>query len=914
MKRKLNRGRPLSELVKGSLNYTISMVEAAFNKQFGGRLFDAYIVEVFADYVIVRQYEAPPDEYLVAAFAVDDAGELTFAEPNEWEAVELTYQPATPAPAAPVSEPVTLDIEATSDQELASSAVSESAPASPAGGKAARRGRRLDERSVSLAADGPRAQLIEGKTAGGKNTQRIKIEGLMRTGLVNGNGRRYPADVIEAAVAVWRAHLHESAGQGRFMLLTGEADHPDQKGHKTARFIETCVRWDEVTFDGMRVDVAGELILTSIGRDVLTLMEAGVRPGGSVRGFYEATRVREGDHAVEEVTWCEITGADLVGDPSFPNRVDLLESRQPVQPTAQSAVKGEGTMDLEQLRIFIQQHPELFKDVIQGEVKSFSEAQLADVESRVRTMLGVAADMDLGAALQEAATARRELAEARQQQAVAGAIAEACKALPYGSDLNRAFRVALEEAACVSADAVKALAEAKRKEYDAIASMMKLNGMGRGVQVLGSVLEQETGIPEFARAGHAFSEALQVRGLASARNLAQPKTVNERVAQRVMARYDATYRTQLLHESRLLQETELASDLNLPYSAMRTILAEVWPQLVATSIFDVDVTENPLAYVFYEDYQDVSGKHVVITNESVTADHDNWVQMAHRMIEAGTVVVTNSGSTVTYTEGADYVIDYVDGKIYVLSTGLMTDSQAILVDYHYDMVREGENQPIQRAKMITNSTPLVCRANRLATQITREAMLFSRSQIGWDATARTLEGLIKELRREIDRALLYTSLSRALMVASNSGGTYTAATDPLIRWVEYLGAAKVKVSKRYFEPEFMLLSETNSDALGNWDGFTNAGGRVDSALNANGYVYRLKGLPVFKSTEFSDAYCEVGNKQALHYRVYKPGELMGPYPSYDSNGNLIAADQYYVEIFDGWVSPVAGKSAYMKVA
>ena len=58
----------------------------------------------------------------------------------------------------------------------------------------------------------------------------------------------------------------------------------------------------------------------------------------------------------------------------------------------------------------------------------------------------------------------------------------------------------------------------------------------------------------------------------------------------------------------------------------------------------------------------------------------------------------------------------------------------------------------------------------------------------------------------------------------------------------------------------------------------------------------------------------VGNNQVVHYRVYRPGELMGPFPSYDSNGQIIAADQYYVETFDGHVSPVAGKAAHVKVA
>ena len=77
-------------------------------------------------------------------------------------------------------------------------------------------------------------------------------------------------------------------------------------------------------------------------------------------------------------------------------------------------------------------------------------------------------------------------------------------------------------------------------------------------------------------------------------------------------------------------------------------------------------------------------------------------------------------------------------------------------------MREGENTEIQRAKTVLGYATLDCKANRLATQITNEAIVFSRSQMGWDATARTLALLVTELRREIDAALMYNALGQAL--------------------------------------------------------------------------------------------------------------------------------------------------------
>jgi hypothetical protein len=133
-----------------------------------------------------------------------------------------------------------------------------------------------------------------------------------------------------------------------------------------------------------------------------------------------------------------------------------------------------------------------------------------------------------------------------------------------------------------------------------------------------------------------------------------------------------------------------------------------------------------------------------------------------------------------------------------------------------------------------------------------------------------------------------------------------------VNFVKYIGIAKVKVANRFYQPSFLLLSATNSDNIGNWDGFTAAGTRPDSDLNANGFLGRLKGLPVFESTEFSDSYALVGARDLVMYRIYQPMTLKGPFPSY-SSGNLVAADQWYAEQYDGAATPVASKGATVKV-
>jgi hypothetical protein len=895
-KRKVTVSRPLNEMVKGSYDYVIDEVRRAFNTQFmrtpdaDGRIRDYWVVETMPDAVLVREYneqELGPDEFYRVSYAKDADGKITFAVRKAWEEVELVYQARTePAGEGPGAEP----------------AMSEA----QGGGRGGQR-RRLEERVE------PRAEFVEAAGSGNGQTRRIRIKGLMQAGVVNGNGRRYSADVLREAVERWRSHLHESAGRGRLQILTGEAEHPGDKGNRGARFLETVVKWTDVEFDGQNVDVAGELILTTKGRDVATLMESGVHPGGSVRGFYESKAVKEGGRAVEEVSWCEITGADLVGDPSFENAADLLESKGNGGRAGAQPGEGDDEMNLEQLIEAIKAHPEMFKGIVAESVKEMTEAQRADLEKQIRTALGVGETEDLAKALTEAADAKKQLAEQARQQAVSAAIAEATKGLPYGDSMNKMFGEELKESVR-DAGEVPGKAQALRKRYDAMVAEARLRGMGRDVTVLGPVLESETGVPEFARAAHEFTESMVARGIAQRRDLRKSDKINDVIARRMLERFDQVHRLPLMREAKLLQEAELSTDLNLPYSVSRAIMAEVWPTLVATSIFDVDTTEQSPTRVYYEDYADETGKHVAISDEHVTVQQGEWVALAHKMIEPGTVVWETTGDSGTYVEGTDYVMDYVDGKVWAITGGSLTDNTAFHVTYHYDAVREGENTEIQQAKVNLAYETLDCKANRLATQITNEAIVFSRSQLGWDATARTLAQLVNELRRVIDKALMYTALSQALKVATNSGGTWTAASDPLIDLVSYIGVAKVKVAKRFFQPQFVLLSATNSDTLGNWDGFTAAGSRPDANLNANGFVGLVKGLPAFQSTEFSDAFGLVGNKQLLHYRVYIPMALKGPFPTYGSNHLLVAAEQWYAEQFDGHVSPVAGKGSYVKIA
>ena len=61
--------------------------------------------------------------------------------------------------------------------------------------------------------------------------------------------------------------------------------------------------------------------------------------------------------------------------------------------------------------------------------------------------------------------------------------------------------------------------------------------------------------------------------------------------------------------------------------------------------------------------------------------YTGWIYLTYRNVRDTSVVVTNSGATVTYTQDTDYEVDYLNGRIRLLSGGSMAASTAYLVDY-----------------------------------------------------------------------------------------------------------------------------------------------------------------------------------------------------------------------------------------
>lgn len=876
MKKKLHKGNPITELVKGSMEYTRNLISQAFRSQFPSSYESLYldIIDTFADFIIVSEYGSSStlknDEYWKVTYAKN--GETyTFAPRDQWEVVELAYQPQ--------------------------SKVTESKK---------KKGQRIEERvnaSVSL------LEREEGKP------RRIKIDGAIQAGVVNGNGRRYPKSVIEAAVAELSSHLNESAGQGRAIQVLGEAEHPSDKGGRP-NLLETVTKWEDVTFDGTNADISGRILETSKGKDILTLMEGGVMPGVSLRGYGEGKTIKEGSDKIFEVSELHITGFDLVLEPSFENAAQWTESQN------QSSMEDD--MDLlEQLKKLLAEHPELFnKGMTEAQLEALGEKQLKKLDESLRGALGIDANANIIEAVKANAEKARKFDEGQKQADINKAIAEATKDLKYGEKMNKIFVESFQGMQFADANAVKAFAESQHKQFGTLAAAGVLKGMGwdeskKSIK-MSDVLERETGTPSFARAAYELTEAIRkVENNPKSAIEMRAQSAAAVYTQKLLERFDTLYQKQLMHEAQMFEEAELTTDLNLPYSVSRAVIAEAFPNLVAANIFDVGTIDTSPTKLFYETTTGESGYAATVSDEVVTGGAEEvWYALAHGRITPGTVVVTSNPAGTTYVEGTDFVINYADGKIKFLSGGSI-NANDVLVDYGYSSIRNGEMQPIERVKTTLASKTIEAAADRLADAISREAIVFSRSQLGWDAVARTMANLVRQMGRKVDQGLLYMAFSAVMSIANNSTPAWARDTtqDAYAELYRLLGNAAVIVAKRFYEPTFYLASITNTDDLSNWEGFKRDG-FPQTLINAAGFVGMVKNRPVFASTEFPDSLWIVGNRELVQHRVLQPTQIKGPFPVYataNDTTRLVAAEQYYAEEFNATESLVPEKGAYVPV-
>lgn len=127
------------------------------------------------------------------------------------------------------------------------------------------------------------------------------------------------------------------------------------------------------------------------------------------------------------------------------------------------------------------------------------------------------------------------------------------------------------------------------------------------------------------------------------------------------------------------------------------------------------ISHENLANIFMGDYTARAGAGGSVTDESVTAIHDKWVQMAK--IDISNVVVTDNTGVTTYDINDDYLVNLRTGMLYVVSTGAITDGQELYVDYDWaaesGYIVNGATQPIVKVRALLDGKNQATGANVL---------------------------------------------------------------------------------------------------------------------------------------------------------------------------------------------------------
>lgn len=105
-----------------------------------------------------------------------------------------------------------------------------------------------------------------------------------------------------------------------------------------------------------------------------------------------------------------------------------------------------------------------------------------------------------------------------------------------------------------------------------------------------------------------------------------------------------------------------------------------------------------------------------VTDEVIAAKQGKWVVLSKAQVS--TVVVTNSGATVTYVEGVDYLVNKEMGWIKALATGAIAESASLKVDFAHAALTgtliAGSTQAQLRVRFLldginyADNTPVIC--------------------------------------------------------------------------------------------------------------------------------------------------------------------------------------------------------------
>lgn len=136
-----------------------------------------------------------------------------------------------------------------------------------------------------------------------------------------------------------------------------------------------------------------------------------------------------------------------------------------------------------------------------------------------------------------------------------------------------------------------------------------------------------------------------------------------------------------------------AKDISISFDSDKLTVMNYMQGLASTYKEIIRETTGTLSFNLYEYSMEnlklftystestLSQSTAAVTDEAVTARLDRWVALAYRDISL--VTVQDVTDTTTYTLNTDYELDTFSGRIKALSTGSISDTAVLHVDYTY---------------------------------------------------------------------------------------------------------------------------------------------------------------------------------------------------------------------------------------
>lgn len=153
-----------------------------------------------------------------------------------------------------------------------------------------------------------------------------------------------------------------------------------------------------------------------------------------------------------------------------------------------------------------------------------------------------------------------------------------------------------------------------------------------------------------------------------------------------------------------------------------------------------------LRYAFMGEDAAYSQTSGTVTDEATIAKLDGWVRLASE--EVSSFVLTNTGATVTYVLGTDYLLNARLGMYKAIVGGAITDGQALLADYSKAAFTgaaiRGNVKPQIRARLLLDGKNLV--DDSIGILEVWEGVLSTSSEFDWfsdDWNTVELQGRLK---------------------------------------------------------------------------------------------------------------------------------------------------------------------------